>query len=327
MATEMVRCAINGVISDKDIDLESPRINYLKDVGKELLQKVTESEQTIDTFDKFSAGLHSKLKLVFDFCKGKSYSAMKDNLWSEFHHLALCELPAVWGELFLSLGMLPCKDQLLLQSTNQKLFEKMLSNYFSETSKSVGKVTDYPEVILTKDELNALRYVGGFVPHALLKRYERYGKKYKIFFECLGDMAVVSDETDFLDYTKEWYSKVNRGGLFPLNDTTFMLFIEIEKQTRRFLTVSNMLNSSQERLQDDVIKKITDDENVHSQWILISQSIDKQEDTCWLLNEVVKLYVVIRGFSVTAMWMEQYKNFIKKINKEDCGTKKAFSIG
>ena len=137
----MVRCAINGVISDKDIDLESPRINYLKDVGKELLQKVTESEQTIDTFDKFSAGLHSKLKLVFDFCKGKSYSAMRDNLWSEFHHLAL---PAVWGELFLSLGMLQCKDQLLLQSTNQKLFEKMLSNYFSETSKSVWGALFFP---------------------------------------------------------------------------------------------------------------------------------------------------------------------------------------
>ncbi len=170
--------------------------------------------------------------------------------------------------------------------------------------------------------MNVLRYVGGFVPHALLKRYERYGNKYEMFFECLGDMAVVSDETDFLDYTKEWYSKVNRGGLFPLNDITFMLFTEIEKQTRRFLTVSNMLHSSQEKLQDDVIKNIADNENVQLKWICISQCIERQEDACWLLNEIVKLYAVIRGFSVTAMWMEQYKNLAKKSTKKTVGLRK-----
>ena len=41
-------------------------------------------------------------------------------------------------------------------------------------------------------------------------------------------MAVVGESTEFLDYTREWLSKVNRKGLFPLNDETFRLFIEIE---------------------------------------------------------------------------------------------------
>ncbi len=37
-------------------------------------------------------------------------------------------------------------------------------------------------------------------------------------------MSVGSGSNDFLEYTKEWMSRVNRGGLFPLNDQTFLLF-------------------------------------------------------------------------------------------------------
>ena len=275
----------------------------------------------VDNFDKFSSSLYSKLELVCDSCKVlKSYSAMRGKLWGAFHKVALCELPAIWDELFLSLGI-QCKDYLLSQSTNQKLFEMMLSKHFSTNSKTVSNVTE--EVILTKDELNALQYAGGFVPHALLKRYERFGKKYECFFECLGEMAVVSEKNDFLDYTKEWLSKVNRGSLFPLNDTTFMLFTEIEKQTRHFLTCHMLKTStSQEELQEDVIKKITDNDNVQFQWALISQCIEKKEDACCLLDEIVKLYVTIRGFSVAAMWMEIYKTETKQSTKKSVELRK-----
>jgi coiled-coil and C2 domain-containing protein 1 len=77
---------------------------------------------------------------------------------------------------------------------------------------------------MTEDELNALQYAAGYVPHALLKKYEkRSGEKYAAFTECLGDMAVGSEDTsDFLEYTKVWINKVNRGGLFPLNNITFI---------------------------------------------------------------------------------------------------------
>ena len=30
-------------------------------------------------------------------------------------------------------------------------------------------------------------------------------------------MAVASEHDDYLQYTREWIDKVNRGGLFPLN--------------------------------------------------------------------------------------------------------------
>ena len=136
-------------------------------------------------------------------------------------------------------------------------------------------------------------------------------------------MAVVSDNSEFLDYTEEWLSKVNRGGLFPLNDATFALFTEIEKQTHHLL-LSHMLKTSlgQEDLQEDVIKNIADNNDVQFQWALISQCIEKEEDACWLLNEIVKLYMTIRGFSVAAMWMEMYKKESKQSTKKSVGLRK-----
>ena len=87
-----------------------------------------------------------------------------------------------------------------------------------------------------KDELNALRYAGGFVPHSLLKRYEKKSEqKFEEYVECLGSMAVESDFCDFLDYTKDWIDMVNRGGLFPLNDITFELFVAVERRVKGIL--------------------------------------------------------------------------------------------
>ena len=81
---------------------------------------------------------------------------MRGKLWSEFHKVALCELPAMSDELFLLLGI-QCEDQLLVQSTNQKLFEMVLTNHFSTNSTSVTPCTE--KVSLSKDKLNALQYV------------------------------------------------------------------------------------------------------------------------------------------------------------------------
>lgn len=108
----------------------------------------------------------------------------------------------------------------------------ILRQHFSAISSAVAP-TPAPVVEMTTDELNALQYAAGYVPHALLKKYEkRTGQKYEAFIECLGDMAVESEDTDFLEYTKKWIGKVNRGGLFPLNNITYQFLVEVEKQVR-----------------------------------------------------------------------------------------------
>ena len=90
-----------------------------------------------------------------------------------------------------------------------------------------------PILCLSGDELNALRYAAGFVSHSLLKRFEkRKGEKFSRFITCLG---VVGEGSDIRSYTTKWFDLINRGGLFPLNDNSFSLFVAIEKVVKTVL--------------------------------------------------------------------------------------------
>lgn len=102
--------------------------------------------------------------------------------------------------------MMEIEDSLFEQTVNQELFEMLLREYFSTQVDNPPK-----QVHLTVDEMNAMRYACGYVPHSLLKRYQvKSGQKYAQFVECLGNMAVVGEGGDLMSYTKIWFEKVNR---------------------------------------------------------------------------------------------------------------------
>ena len=120
-------------------------------------------------------------------------------------------------------------DQLLEKSVNQEVFEMCLHEYFTECcTKSAATLTDSVRP-LTADEMNVIRYVGGYVARSLLKRYEKQKVKVHVssqFIDCLGEMTVEGD--DVLTYTRTWFDVVNRGGLYQLNDDAFTFFVNIE---------------------------------------------------------------------------------------------------
>lgn len=113
------------------------------------------------------------------------------------------------------------------------MFDDCVCKYFTALAPTVEQ--SEIQVILTSDELNALRYACGYVAHSLLKKFERRKKKEAKLFQfitCLGDMAVAGEGESVLSYTEKWFA---RGGLFPLNDNSFAMFIEIEKCVRYYL--------------------------------------------------------------------------------------------
>ena len=276
-------------------------------------------------FDEFCNTLYSRLQALCKASKTqKSHSTMRARLWTAFHKVAVHDLPPIWDNLFCSLGLV-YKDKMICQSANQKLFEMLLTKHFNEhipQGTATAKRSAVDDVFITKNELNILQYVGGFVPHALLQKFERNSRRYEQCIECLREMAVAGDSSDFLQYTREWISKVNRGGLFPLNDQTFLQFTEIEKSTRTFLA-SHIVN--RKSTLEDIIKKIEGNKDVQFHWTLILQSIHTKEEADWLLQEIVKLYMSIRGFSMAAMWMELYKNKHKKCTSKSVQLRKGLA--
>lgn len=212
--------------------------------GRDILGKIAGTASIeAELFGPFSVELVEALQSCFDCAKRCcSIATKKTKIWTSFHQVRQEKLPSVWKKFLSSINIVS-EDPLLQQSVNQRLFDKFLQEYcqgFIESRSDTDQTTseDAGTSSMSKDELNVLQYVGGYVPHSLLKKYEKRiqsGTKYEQFVTCLRNMAVLSEHDSFLEYTKEWIQRVNRGGLFPLNNTTYEFFISIEKLVRNIL--------------------------------------------------------------------------------------------
>ena len=220
-------------------------------------------------------------------------------------------------------------DTLFQQTVIQEVLEACLRDYFTECSSSgtATTSTEVSDVELTGDEMNVIRYVGGYVARSLLKKYEKQkGKVCSQFIDCLGEMAVEGDGDDVLTYTWTWFELVNRGGLYPLNDDTFSLFASIEKRVRSLLPTFMLKSSSdKETFKRSVHDKVFSNEDVQFYWTLLSQDIESLEDAEFLLTEIINLWVTIRGFSIAASWMKAYKGTEKKNVQKSTGLRKSIS--
>ncbi len=123
-------------------------------------------------------------------------------------------------------------------------------------------------------------------------------------------MAVVGEGGNILSYTRKWLDQVNRGGLFPLNDNSFSLFVSIEKVVKTVLHKHILSgNPDKESFKHNVHDVIIASDETQFYW---SQDIDDDEQSQELLREIIKLWFTIRGFSIAASWMETYKQHQKK---------------
>ena len=127
-------------------------------------------------------------------------------------------------------------------------------------------------------------------------------------------------ETSFLAYTQEWIKKVDRGGLFVISDEAYRFFVTLELATRRKLphhllaTATTTLTSSPPHEADvsAIVKSICDDDDVLFYWTFVGIDggidMDEDEDTNQeLLQQIIHLWINIRGFSLSKAWMENYK--------------------
>lgn len=75
-------------------------------------------------------------------------------------------------------------------------------------------------------------------------------------------MAINDKESSFLEYTTEWVHRVNRGGLFEVNDTAFSLCREIELGMRDRLSAILKSSYVETDQKDQLVKLVCEDDNV-----------------------------------------------------------------
>ena len=74
-----------------------------------------------------------------------------------------------------------------------------------------------------------------------------------------------------------------------------------------------------------VLDVIVSNENVQFYRTLLSQDIEKPENSEALLTKIVHLWVTIRAFSMAASWMEEYKKNAKTTTQKSTGLRKSIS--
>lgn len=198
-------------------------------------------------------------------------------IWSEFHKVRMSELPKLWRDLCSKHEVLPNLSPLVCQYVNKRLYASMIKSHLCQSSQSTPSTTDVSK--LTTDEESIIRYAAGNIPFKLLKRYEKGSSDMGVSaVECLSAMAINGEESSSLDYTITWTALVNRGGLFEINDATYMLFRDIEMKVRTHLfTVFHTSASSMEGQREAVIKAVSNDTDVQFHWSMVSVDIAEKQ--------------------------------------------------
>ena len=264
-----------------------------------------------DNFDNSAVKLVNVLETTFSKSTEytRSRAVQSEKIWQAFHVVRISKLVNLWEQLIKSLE--EDLDPLVQQYVNQKLYEDIKSKCCSHPS-TMSIHT------LTPDEENIIRYASGYVPMVLMKRHERnVSEKSASFVECLSCMAVNGEESTILEYTSQWVSKVNRGGLFEVNDMGYLLFREIEINLRDKLTKLLQPSTTVQLLdrKEEFITSAIQDNNIQFYWTMLSVDIDSEQESVELLKEIVELWLTIRGFSITGQWMEIYKYSAKTTKK------------
>ena len=204
MASGVVRGAISTVLRDPKL-VQSSRSDKMRQFGGRFMAKIVEDDDQIDLFDIFCDTIISEINKIFTGLSKRIRcpSTRRTRLWSAFHDRRQMILLESWQDLFSKQEISEDQDQLFMQSVNQEIFQLMLVDYMEDKEKT--RASSDQQITLSTDELNAMQYACGYVPHKLIKRYEsRRGTKVRRFVECLGNMAVVCEDSDpdLLAYTR-----------------------------------------------------------------------------------------------------------------------------
>jgi hypothetical protein len=201
------------------------------------------------------------------------------------------------------------KDMVLWQCVADKLIEALLDEEMTTSQpKSMERCR------LTMVEENAIRYAGGFVIRKLLKKNED--------LQCLKclleDSASITDSDSFLEYTKLWLKTTDRGGLCHISDTCFELLIEIEQCV--YCNLQRNFTTQDKASVQEIEQIALRDNDVKSIWNHCLLDVDEKiRDE--VLHKIIHEWVMLRGYSMTSKYLEDYKRAKQEIMKKK-GTRK-----
>ena len=296
----MLKRAVTAIIEDESYHLPvEPAATALK-VAEAVLAA---SEQP--AFTAFEKKLLAALNAVVAESHSLSLKTKRVRYWRNYHQLRInSSFHILWSEfLHLKLGLKP--EPVFFQDASERVFEMLIKEKLPlAVPQGAGATLTDPES-LTSEELNALRYVAGYVLRKILAASREVSEEGKSFLEsCVLDRD--SKKEDLLG-SNEWTQSCDRGGLVHVTDATFLLFVAMEDEARLHYTTCNMHQMSA-GFKDMVASAIIANEEVTCQWNLMTAAKQlNSKEAQSILSKIIEKWVTIRGFSFASSVIELYK--------------------
>jgi len=123
-----------------------------------------------------------------------------------------------------------------------------------------------------------------------------------------------------VDPSADWTMQLSRGGLYLINNKTYLVFYAMEMKIRQHLTAT-MAPTISAGFKSTMIECILFDEDVLFYWSIVAVEWEEEvEET--LLRMICELWITIRGFSFADSWLEMYKQSQKKTVQKSEGVRK-----
>ena len=308
---ESILSTLESLPNLEELKVKSGRSEVVKKLAENIKQQCL-LEVNRQKLELFSTEFADTMKSALESEQGTSRSQHvidREKMWTTFFRLRQNKLPSLWRQFLHSISCSSAtQEPLFMELVNEVYFENMVKKKYAATHCKAITSTS-----LTVDEENIIRYACGFVGKKLHDRFiKQHGRKAAEFVECIDSMHVAGEASSFLDYTREWVNKVNRGGLFYVSDCAYNLFVAIEIAMQVELT--NHIHSSYKLSADESRKKkkeiidgVMGNDDILFHWNTLAIDISNQQDSMELLGHIVELWMTIRGFSISKAWMDKYK--------------------
>ena len=185
---------------------------------------------------------------------------------------------------------------------------------------SDGDVQGTAELTVLNEQ--ALRYIAGYVPMKLKKKYlkQTCSPHALAYFECLASMHEqeegADEDNEFLQYTKIWVEKVNRECLFTVNNNTYLLFRAMELAVRKTLSIQQIGKEPSLRIKEEM-KRIVMNDTVMAHWsVILAVAPDMDGNNSYnLLGKIADKWISIQSNSFASGWIEQHRCSIRRSSR------------
>ncbi|XP_066301667.1 uncharacterized protein [Branchiostoma lanceolatum] len=226
------------------------------------------------------------------------FTAGNEVMWAAYHKLCSGEVfHSLWNNLMSKLKKDPCPSLYIF--ITKKVFEGLLKmKHNVDAPPSSGNCNSDDIRNMSEAEEQVLRYVAGYIPHALLKRYKKCNNKIaKLYVSVLEQWKVSGtrhSDTSFLKYTEGWVNAVDRGGLFNVTDKVYLFFRAMEKIVRSTANIQQLNQGIATGIKHETIRKLETDFLVNKYWCVIACDITDEKASVALMEKVLSYYVNLR---------------------------------